>query len=265
MHFSALVAWLRRKPVVAFVIVILALWPQARDFYIAQAHWRALQQRGVLVVGIDPNTQPFSFYDQSGWNGLEADLTRELAQRLQLRLATEPVGYDALYDALKLERVDIIISSVMADPSQNEAVRYSQPYFDAGLRRVMLKEKCCPASDAVAFAHQRVAVALGSEADRAVRFWQRRVQGLERVEVISDLAALAALRQGQVDVAVLAATLPPDLIRNSTLDYRVMNSKPYVIGVKRQHRHLLAALNRTLDAMRRDGTLDKLVAKWLVG
>ena len=113
MHFSALVAWLRRKPVVAFVIVILALWPQVRDFYIAQAHWRALQQRSVLVVGIDPNTQPFSFYDQSGWNGLEADLTRELAQRLQLRLATEPVGYDALYDALKLERVDIIISSVM--------------------------------------------------------------------------------------------------------------------------------------------------------
>ena len=128
MHFSALVAWLRRKPVITFIVFLLTLWPQAHDFYIAQVHWQMLQQRGVLVVGIDPSTQPFSFYDQSGWNGFEADLTRELAQRLQLRLAIEPVGYDTLYDALKLERVDIIISSVMADPSQNEAVRYSHPY-----------------------------------------------------------------------------------------------------------------------------------------
>lgn len=238
--------WLRG---VTFGLIALMAWPHLRDVYRSEAHWRALRQRGTLVVGIDPNTYPLSYYDASGWQGLEADVMREVAQRLQLQLVTEPVGYDAMYDALKLGRVDAIISSVQVDPTQTEEIGFSRAYFDAGLRLVMPKALCCPASDAAALKNQRVSVALGSEADRLLRYWQRRVVGLERVSVASDAEAISALRDGHATLAIVPALTPAALITNDALDHRVIASVPYVIGVKRENHHLLSRINQALEGL----------------
>ncbi|MCW1968053.1 MAG: transporter substrate-binding domain-containing protein [Anaerolineae bacterium] len=236
--------WLRA--VIAGLIALMA-WPHMRDVYRSEVHWRALRQRGTLIVGIDPNTYPLSYYDASGWNGLEADVMRAVAQRLQLQLVTEPVGYDAMYDALKLGRVDAIISSVQIDPTQTEAIGFSRAYFDAGLRLVMPKAQCCSMSDAATLKNQRVAVALGSEADRLLRYWQRRVVGLNRITVASDAEAISALHDGHATLAIVPALTPSALIRNNALDYRVIASVPYVIGVKRENQHLLSRINQALS------------------
>ena len=181
-------------------LVAYAAWASISPAVQAELNWRELRARGTLRIGIDPGIQPFSFYDESGWSGFDADLARELATRLNLNLSSDSVGYDSMYDALQTQRIDLALSAVSPDPNRTADVAYSLAYFDAGIRAVSLSAINTPAD----LGGKRVAVGLGTEADRLVRFWERRVPHLQRLPLPNDAAALAALRSGQADVALVS-------------------------------------------------------------
>ena len=241
-----------------FVLVAYATWASLAPRVKAELNWRELQARKVLRVGIDPGIQPFSFYDASGWNGFDADLARELSSRLNLQLQSDPVGYDAMYDALQTKRVDIVISAVSPDPNHTADFAFSQAYFDAG-PRVVSASTIKTVQD---LADKRVAVSLGTEADRLVRFWERRTPNLQRLPLADDAAALAALLSGEADVAVVSVFA---LASNSAAHWQVtsLSPRPYVIALRREDQRLLSEINIALGLLEQDGTLAKLQQKWI--
>jgi len=246
---------------VALALLAYAIWAGLLPVVRAESNWRALQQRGSLRVGIDPGVAPFSYYDASGWNGFDADVADELARRLQLSLHSDPVGYDSMYDALQTQRVDMVISAVVADPARTADFAYSTAYFDAGPRLVT----ALPVKTMPELAGRRVSVSLGSEADRIVRYWERRVAHLQRLEVASDLDALQAVQSGRADAA-LVDVLTPELDGPwcaTTCTQVSIAPRPLVIALRNADAVLLRQINATLEAMRADGTLIQLQAKWM--
>lgn len=243
-----------------FLICLLALlYPPAKNLIASEANWREVQTRGALRVGIDPNWQPFSFYNASGWDGFDADLARELAKRLNLRLTSDPVGYDSMYDALAQDRVDVVISAVVADGSRAADFAWSTSYFEAGVFAV------APAPNGFAFLapeqlqNKRVAAALGGEADRMARFWERRAPGLTRAPAQSEAESLQMLADGRADAAFVSrlelhAPVPPAA--------RAILARPFVIAAKKQNTRLLAQVNRVLEEMQKDGSLAAISQKW---
>ena len=250
----------RVRFVLALVLLAWLAWVTVSPQVQAELNWRALHTRGTLRVGIDPGVQPFSFYAADGvalsWSGLDADLAHELATRLQLQLSSDAVGYDSIYDALQTQRVDIALSALSPDPNRTADFSYSQAYFDAGPRLI----SNTPIRSFSELTHQRVAVSLGGEADRLLRFWERRVPHLQRLPLPNDAAALAALRSGQAD-AVLVSVFASSAF---TSEYKIsLSPRPMVIAVRSQDTRLLSEINLALDQMKQDGTLDKLVTNWI--
>lgn len=243
---------------VFFVLALLAwgAWGNIAPQVQAELNWRELRARGTLRVGIDPGIQPFSFDDASGWNGFDADLARELAARMKLQLSSDPVGYDSIYDALQTQRVDIALSALSPDPNRTADFSYSQSYFDAGSRLL----SNTPIHSFTELTHKRVAVSLGSEADQLLRFWERRVPHLQRLPLANDAAALAALHNGEADAALVAVFAALAFTTEHAIS---LAPRPLVIALRSQDRRLLREINLALDQMQQDGTLDKLVAKWI--
>lgn len=231
-----------------------------QTFVKSELNWRETQTRGVLRVGIDPNWQPFSFYSASGWSGFDADLARELAKRLSLQLASDPVGYDSMYDALAQDRVDVVISAVAPDGSRAADFAWSTAYFDAGVFAI------APAQNGYAFLkpeqlqNKRVAVALGGDADRLARFWERRTPGFTRQNTPGDAESLRALADGKADVAFVSRL---ELRQPVPQDAPAIESRPFAIATKKQNARLLTEANRVLDEMRNNGSLDVITQKWV--
>jgi ABC-type amino acid transport substrate-binding protein len=254
---------MRRLPLMVLMSLLAwAAWASLAPQVQAELNWRELRARGALRVGIDPGIQTFSFYDAGGWNGFDADLARELAARLNLQLSSDPVGYDALYDALQTQRVDIVLSAVSPDPTRTAEFAYSHAYFDAGPRVV----SSIALRSTAELAHKRVAVSLGSEADRLVRYWERRVPHLQRLPVPDDAAALAALHSNQADAAVVSVFGWAALQADGASDAWHASSlapRPYVIALRRQDGRLLSEINQALARMVQDGTLEKWRKKWI--
>ncbi|MCL5997800.1 MAG: transporter substrate-binding domain-containing protein [Chloroflexi bacterium] len=229
---------------------------------LADKQWGDLHARGALRVGIDPGWQPFSFYGVTDWEGLDADLTREIARRLDLQVQTNPVGYDSMYDALTLWQVDIVVSAVVVDPARMDDAAYTQSYFDAGLRLVT---KSSSGIRSVAdLDHRRLTATLGSDADRTARHWERRATNMVRVSASDDMAAVLAVQSGQADAAIVDALSAMKLVRSADgLISISIAPQPYSIAVRRDNPWLLEALNRVLTEMRSDGTLDTIVGRWV--
>ncbi len=228
---------------------------------LADKQWNDLYERGVLRVGIDPGWQPFSFYDATGWQGLDADLTREIARRMNLQIQTTPVGYDSMYDALHLWQVDVDISAVVVDPSHGDEYTFSDSYFDAGL--FLITPQGSPIHAVNDLSNRRVAVALGSDADRSARYWARRVANVTRVDAGDDAGAIAKVQAGAADAAIVPGLVAARLKGQGAKWQSVsISAQPYAIALRRDNPRLLAELNRTLAQMRADGSLDAIVARW---
>ncbi|MEO6060581.1 MAG: ABC transporter substrate-binding protein [Thermoflexales bacterium] len=229
----------------------------------SELRWSLMRARGGLRVGIDPSDNRFSYFTSDGWQGLDADLAGEISRRLGLALWVEPVGYDGLYDALRTDRVDVSMSALSPDPAQTADVTFSVPYFDAGLRLV----DGCRAGELIpaCLAGKQLSVALGSDADRLARLWERRVPGLGRVLADDDRLALAVLG-GQSDAAMVDgrnAWVHLDAVRGSGKVIAVVESQPYVLAARRSDGRLVAEIDAILSALRADGSLDRLERKWL--
>lgn len=247
--------------VVALLVCGFLAAPGIQQRLEADEQWRDLQARGAIRLAIDPGWQPFSFYDASGWQGLDAGVARELARRLKVQMQTEPVGYDALYDALQLKRADAAISAVSADAGRLQDYAYTDAYYDAGIRLVVRGAQAL--RDPGDLAGKRVAVALGTEADQAARYWERRVAGMSRIPAADAAGALDAVWNGQADAAFVDALTAEPIADGCGYAVSTVEPRPYRIAVRRDNTRLLEALNQALLEMRRDGTLDGLVAQWL--
>lgn len=248
----------------ALVLIAFLMAGVVRDcaaLYRSERLWAGQKAYGALRFGIDPVSVPFSFYDGSGWNGLDADVARQLCNRLGFRLESDPVGYDALYDSLFVGRADAGMSALVRDETRTNDALFTRGYFEAGLTAITVASAATPTT-LEGLANMRLAAAFGSDADHAVRRLQRTSPGTIRINLASAEAAVQLLRAGSADVALVDGV---EARRIATIDLRtiVLRSDPYVLAVRPDQYRLHYELNRVLDALKADGSLDTIVSQWL--
>jgi ABC-type amino acid transport substrate-binding protein len=242
------------------VVLIGAYFVFLHPRLLAEQAWQRIQSHGALRIGIDPGVARFSMYDAEGqWTGYEADVAREIARRLNLRVEPIPVGFDGFYDALLTDRVDVSLSALVPDTSRGDQFIYSQPTIDVGVRLIGRSDR--PFSDMASLRDQRVGVVLGSEADRVARFYERRVPGMQRVEVANTGSALDGIRVGTFSWALVNGV---DTLKTSCTPIKschVIASQTYAMAARREHVRLIEEINHTLDAMAHEGVLDQIAAR----
>jgi polar amino acid transport system substrate-binding protein len=234
------------------------------------ATWTRILQEGVFRVGIDPSFPPFEADDGKGnLSGLDIALADELVRDWSLRNAASVqvqyvyTGFDGLYDALKAGQFDAILSALPYDPKKTQDVRFSHSYFNSG-PLVVVRESEAAIQSWYDLANKRVGVELGSSGDSFARKWQRRLK-YDLREFNTPADALHALRLGQVDGVFTDSIAFNDFLRAEGSVKTV--GKPlvdelFVIAVRKDTPTLLQQINAVIDAMKRDGRMERLQQEW---
>ena len=81
------------------------------------------------------------------------------------------MSFDGLYDALKTDQVDMLISTLTIDPLRAADVLYTRHYFHAGL--VLVSKQALSAMTDLS--GHSLAFEFGSDADAQARRWLRRI------------------------------------------------------------------------------------------
>ncbi len=242
--------------------LLLTLWRtvgQPRDRI-----WERMEETGVWRVAMDPSFPPFETLDAAGRPvGFDVDLAREMAARWGVEAGIESVGFDSLVDAVWASRVDTALSALPYQPQFSQDVAFSQPYFEAGLMLVAAsgRDDLNTLED---LAGQRIAVEWGSEGDLQARALRR--QSPETVILPLETAqdALQAVVDGDADAALVdrVSALQFPSIAQLRIAPEPVVSDPYVVVMPRKASISQQQVDKTLRALKEDGTLAELEARW---
>ncbi|MEM7535825.1 MAG: ABC transporter substrate-binding protein [Chloroflexota bacterium] len=260
--------------------------------------WNAMQSRGVWRVGLDPSFPPFEHLDENGMAvGIDVDLAEEIASLWDMEVEIVAIGFDSLLDALKAGKIDSIVSAMPYDPHLTKDFRYSQSYFEAGLRWVMHDQASwidendfVLASNGQSTSHEdhteetlsianqklhnrRVAVEWGSVGDMVGRRLQRAEPSLELIQFETPQETIDALIAGnnhvdgdkRIDALLIDNITLYQAQAAGALVHAVgpaLESNPYVIVMPYNAPILVENLSQALDTILMDGTLEKIQAHW---
>jgi polar amino acid transport system substrate-binding protein len=219
---------------------------------------------GELRVGIDASFPPFGVATADDLFGLDVDIARELGERLDLPVRFVNLGYDGLYDSLRVDQVDVLISALLIDPLRHNEVHYSTPYFNAGL--VLVSAVGSEFDSMATMPDHALAYQYGSLADAEARRWLRRVLPFETRPYELTEYALDAARLGEADAALVDA-ISARLYLREYPDWDVQQH--YVadnwlaLATRRDKTSKWIAINEALHSLIEDGTLEMLIDEWL--
>ena len=238
------------------------IWPR-RALPITDPTWARVQRTGVLRVGLDPSFPPFEYEENGSLVGYDVDLAQELGRRIGAQVQWVTVGFDGLYDGLRADKYDAIVSSLPYDPRLTKDVAYSWVTFNAGQRLVVREgeERIRGVED---LKGKRVAVEWGSAGDMEGRRLEERI-GFERVLYLTPREALEALRDGEAEAAIVDGVSAYGFMGEEGGIMVVglpVTDEPYVIAVRLDSPILLWEINAALRAMEEEGVLEGLRGKW---
>jgi polar amino acid transport system substrate-binding protein len=215
---------------------------------------------GELTVGADIPFPPFELGRPPDYDGFDIDLARAVATRLGLKLVIQKTPFDTAFRDLNQGRFDMVASTVTITPERQQAVDFSQPYFEAD--QSLMVKKGSGIHSLADLDGKRVGAQLGTTgADFARKKTKATVQ---TYDLIDD--AFQALETGQVDgvindfpVSQYATRAKPDL----EVVQRLSTGERYGLVFAKGNTQLRDAVNKAVTALKKDGTYADIYRKWL--
>lgn len=224
-----------------------------------------LFEEGVLTVATDrPAYPPWFEGSPEDYSGFEGEVANEIAERMELPITWVVEPFNRSY-APGAKDYDFDINQITITPEREEAVDFSDGYFDNAQGIIALEDS--PAADAESLADLR-SVQLGAQVGTtSLSFINEEISPETKVSVYDTTNdARSALENGQIDAFVT------DLVTTVYLrDFEIENS--VVVGqypvneqfgmLFQQENPLVGCVNEVLGEMKEDGALESLEEEFL--
>jgi ABC-type amino acid transport substrate-binding protein len=196
------------------------------------------------------------------------DLARELARRWGVGCEFVNVHFDGLYDALRADKCDVLLSALPYDETLTKDILYSPSYFNAGLLLVVRADERSILG-VNSLDNRTVGVEVGAAAHlEARRLMEQARIALRIATYTTAVEALQALQSRAVDAAIVDSVTAhgfarePGGVRPLT---KYLTDDQYVIAARAGQGYLWKRIADELARMKQDGFLDGLQERWFVG
>lgn len=239
---------------------LFVIWQTTRDI---TPSLDIIFPHGTLRIGVDASVPPFAVATSDDLFGLEIDLGNALGEYIGIPVRFVNMSFDGLYDSLRVDQVDILISTLTIEPLRSGTVLYTRHYFNAGL--VLVSPVSQPLDSMSDLSGRSLAYEFGSDADALARRWLRRITPFATQPYELPAHALDAVRLGLADAALVDATSARLHLRDHNWQANLTTTTDnwYPVAVRSDQVARWQVVNKALQALDDDGTLDQIIDRWL--
>lgn len=246
--------------------VALCITAFSAAVFAADTSLKEVQDKGKLVLGLDDSFPPMGYRnDKNEIVGYDIDLAKEAAKRLGVALVTQPIDWNAKEQELGTGKIDCIWNGFTITDERAKAMAFTKPYLKNA--QVVVVKKDSPYKTLADLKGKKVGLQAGSSAADALEAAKDFKASLKQVVEFKDnLTALMDLEQKGVDAVVMDLIVANDNIKRSGKPYAVLGEslapENYGVGFRKGDLALRDAVQATLEAMAKDGTLAKITTVW---
>lgn len=229
-----------------------------------QAELSDILSAGKIKIGIPENFPPFGSLGADGeYQGYDVDVAKLIAKDLEIEIELVPVTSKQRIPFLETDKVDLVISSMGANPSRAKSIWFSSayaPFFSGAFAKAGMS-----ISSTADLSGKKIGLTGGTLED--LELTESAPKDAEIIRFGDNAATLAAYLSGQVDVLVTGNTVAAKLSAdNPDLDMQtkfIIKESPAFIGVKKGDTDLLQWVNVFILHKKLGGQLNTFSKKWL--
>lgn len=219
-----------------------------------------------LAVGVTPNYPPLIFVQNQNIAGVEADLASELGKALGRPVRLIAVPWEDQIDALIQGRTDLIMSGMSVTAARKVRIAFSDPYLQLGIMALVRSRDAnrYAMMENILGGDARIGVEKGSTADA---FANRNCRTPNAIYYLPPADAPFFLTNRRIDVYLHDGPAVIWIASKNEADLEAVR-KPLTKdeiawGLRKDDDELRSSVNRILAQWKKDGTLQRILDKWL--
>ena len=210
-----------------------------------------------LIMVTEAGFAPYEYYENSEVVGVDVDIAREIAKEMGKTLVIKDIAFDSIINEVKTGKADFGAAGISYSEERAKNVDFSINY--AVSKQVVIVKNDSSITDINNIGNKKIAVQLGSVADTFV------TDEYDEATIVRQkkyLAAIEDLKVGKVDCVVMDE-LPAKEIVNSNTGIKILNgaltNDSYGMVVKKGNKELLEVINKVLNRLSSDGSIDRYI------
>jgi len=224
---------------------------------------------GILLMATSADFPPYEFIGAGGEIvGIDPEIAAAIAGKLGLELQVQDMEFTAVLAAIETGMVDIAMAGLTVTEERLEQMHFSISYA-SGVQAIIVPEGSPISSVDDLFADgafHTIGVQLNTTGD-LYSTWDLEDNGLASVERFTSGAdAIVALVAGRVDAVIIDnqpaisfVAANPGLV---ILETEFANEE-YAIAINLENTALLEAVNKALTELKADGTIQRILDKYI--
>lgn len=228
-----------------------------------------IKKSGKLIVGTSADYPPYEFHKQVNGKdeivGFDIEIANQLAKDLGVQLEVKDITFNGLLESLKAGKIDMIIAGMNPTAERAKEVDFSKIYYtstQAVLVRTEDKDKYKSLSD---LSGKKVGAQMTTTQEQIAKS-QIKGADVKSLGKVTDL--ILELKNKKVDALVVESTVAQsyadknsDLTVSSAHFSMETSQKGSAIAVKKNSPELVKELNKSIDKLIKDKSIDKFVIK----
>jgi len=227
------------------------------------------KNKNEVVVGLDDTFVPMGFKDSSGkLVGFDIDLAKEVFKREGMKVTFQSIDWSMKESELRAGNIDAIWNGYSINKQRKKQVNFTNPYL--ANRQVIITLASSPIKTKNDLKGKNVGVQNGSSSLDAVNKDKSLVNSFSNGKPVlyeNNNEALMDLEAKRIDAVVADETLARYYInKRGESKYKILQDnfgeEEYGVGVRKDDNQLKDKINKEIDAIKKDGTYNKIYKKW---
>lgn len=231
--------------------------------------YTARKDDGKLIMATNATFPPYEYKDGDKIVGIDAEVAEKIAEKLGKELVIEDVEFGSIIAGVQTGKYDMGMAGMTVTPEREKSVNFTKSYAK-GVQAVIVTENSpikslddLKGDGSMKFGVQQDTTGDIYASDTAEN------GGYGEENVIRFKAAtdtVQALKSGKVD-AVIIDNEPAKSFVASTSGLKILDGawvdEDYAVCVAKENTELLNQVNKALDELKADGTLQQIVDKYI--
>ena len=201
---------------------------------------------------------PYEFLRGQEVVGIDVEICRAVAQKLNRPFKAETVDFDSVIPAVISGKADLAAAGITVTEDRKKNVDFSIPYVKTGI--VVIYKKSNPFKDKDQLKGKKIGVQSGTTSETFVL--EQLKQEPERAK--SPAEAVAALKSGRVEFVISDIDPAKNCVKGEAdlalSDF--ITSEEYAVAIRKGQPELLKVIDETIAELKKSGQLDKWIKQF---